>query len=190
MNRALGLALAVLALLPVTPVAALTLDELMRDMAKVEARQASFVETKEMALLNGPLVRRGVLEYARPDRLSMRVDSPYFERVQIAGDQVTIERRSGVTKVALAAQPQLAAWIDSLRATLAGDGGTLQRHFEVRVDGSAADWTLTLVPRDAALRAIVERVDIAGRGADVTRFAIDETKGDRTRIVITPRAAR
>jgi outer membrane lipoprotein-sorting protein len=179
-----------LALMLAAPVDALTLDALMHDLAGVASRQASFVETKEMALLNGPLVRRGTLEYTRPDRLSMRVDSPYYERVEIAGDQVTIERRSGVTKVSLAAQPQLGAWIDSLRATLAGDAATLQRHFDVRVEGSAADWTLALVPRDPALRAVIERVDIAGRAAEVTRFAIDETKGDRTRIVIAPRGAR
>jgi outer membrane lipoprotein-sorting protein len=187
MRRALILGLLAIVALAARGAGALTLDALMRQMAAVSERHGAFVETKEMALLNGPLVRRGTLDYTRPDRLSMRVDSPYFERVDVVGDQVTLERRSGTTRVALSSQPQLAAWIDSLRATLAGDGATLERHFEVRVDGTDADWRLSLVPRDAALRAMIERVDVAGRGAEVTRFAIDEAKGDRTRIVITPR---
>ena len=188
MRDALRMAVLCVVALAAPCAGALTLDALMRQMAAVGERHGSFVETKEMALLNGPIVRRGTLDYTRPDRLSMRVETPYFERVDVVGDQVTLERRTGVTRVALAAQPQLAAWIDSLRATLAGDGATLERHFEVRVDGTDADWRLSLVPRDAALRAIIERVDVAGRGADVTRFAIDEAKGDRTRIVIAPRA--
>jgi len=188
MRHALALCLLALVALAPRAAAALTLDALMRQMAAVTERHGAFVETKEMALLNGPLVRRGTLDYTRPDRLSMKVDSPYFERVDVTGDQVTLERRTGVTHVALASQPQLAAWIDSLRATLAGDGAALERHFEVRVDGSEADWRLSLLPRDAALRAVIERVDVTGRGAEVTRFAIDEAKGDRTRIVITPRA--
>jgi outer membrane lipoprotein-sorting protein len=188
MRRAFFVCLLAVAAVVPRGACALTLDALMRQMAAVSERHGAFVETKEMALLNGPLVRRGTLDYARPDRLSMKVDSPYFERVEVTGDQVTLERRTGVTRVALASQPQLAAWIDSLRATLAGDGATLERHFEVRVDGSEADWHLSLLPRDAALRAVIERVDVTGRGAEVTRFAIDEAKGDRTRIVITPRA--
>jgi hypothetical protein len=188
MAGALRIALGVVTLAAAWSATALTLDALMSDMAAVGERHATFVETKEMALLNGPVVRRGVLDYVRPDRLTMRVDAPYFERVEIVGGDVTLERRSGVTRVALAAQPQLAAWIDSLRATLAGDRATLERHFEVRVDGSPAEWRLTLVPRDATMRAIIERVDITGRDAEVVRFAMDEAKGDRTRMVITPRA--
>ena len=151
MRDALRIAVLCVVALAAPCAGALTLDALMRQMAAVGERHGSFVETKEMALLNGPIVRRGTLDYTRPDRLSMRVETPYFERVDVVGDQVTLERRTGVTRVALAAQPQLAAWIDSLRATLAGDGAALERHFEVRVDGTDADWRLSLVPRDAAL---------------------------------------
>jgi hypothetical protein len=140
-----------------------------------------------MMLLNGPLVRRGALDYVRPDRLTMRVDSPYFEKLDIAGDALTIERRSGVTRIALTSQPQLAAWVESLRATLAGDAVALRAHFDVKLDGTPGAWQLTLVPRDAALAGIVATVRIAGRAAEVLRFEVDETKGDSTVVVITPR---
>ncbi len=167
-----------------------TLDNLLRELRSVAERHATFDETREMALLNGPIVRRGTLDYVRPDQLTMRVESPYFERLSIAGGELTLERRTGVSRIALASQPQLAAWIESLRATLAGDGAALQQHFDVRIDGPLAQWRLELLPRDPALRAVVERIGIAGRGAEVVRFEVDETKGDRTRIAITPRASR
>ena len=169
------------------PARALELDDVLRGLRAVPERHARFEETKRMALLNGPLVRKGALEYVRPDRLTMRVESPFFEKLDIAGDALTIERRSGVTRLALSSQPQLAAWVESLRATLAGDTASLVAHFTVKVEGAAGDWRLTLVPRDATLATVVARVVILGRGADVVRFEVEETKGDSTVVVITPR---
>jgi hypothetical protein len=187
-SRALRGAAALALLVPaLSAAAALDLDALMRDLRAVPERHATFVETKRMALLNGPLVRRGTLDYVRPDRLTMRVESPYFEKLDIAGDALTIERRSGVSRVALASQPQLAAWIESLRATLAGDGAALTTHFDVNAEGSRADWRLTLTPRDPALAAVVARVAVAGSAAEVLRFEMEEAKGDSTVVVITPR---
>ena len=102
---------ALLALWLALPAAAqaLALDELMAALRAVPQRHAAFEETKHLAVLTQPLVRRGTLEYTRPDRLRMQVDSPYFERLTIAGDALTIERRSGTTQVSLASQPALTA---------------------------------------------------------------------------------
>jgi hypothetical protein len=110
------------------PAAALELDEVLAGLRGVAERHGTFEETKRMTLLNGPLVRKGTLDYVRPDRLTMRVESPYYEKLDIAGDTLTIERRTGVTRLALASQPQLAAWVESLRATLAGDRAALTAH--------------------------------------------------------------
>ena len=169
------------------PACALELDDILAGLRAVPERHAAFEETKRMALLNGPLVRRGTLDYVRPDRLTMRVETPYYEKLDIAADTLTIERRTGTTRVALASQPQLAAWVESLRATLAGDRAALTAHFDVKVEGASSDWRLVLVPRDAALAGVVARVSIGGRGAEVLRFDIDEAKGDTSRVEIRPR---
>jgi len=169
------------------PAAALELDDVLASLRGVSERHGTFEETKRMALLNGPLVRKGTLDYVRPDRLTMRVESPYYEKLDIAGDTLTIERRTGVTRLALASQPQVAAWVESLRATLAGDRAALTTHFDVKVEGTGSDWRMLLVPRDAALAAVVARVAIAGQGAAVVRFEIDEVKGDTSRVEIHPR---
>ena len=183
MTRWLALAL----LLAAPSALAFDLDALMQALRAVPERHARFEETKRIALLAGPIVRRGTLDYVRPDRLVMRVDTPYFERLEVAGDALTLERRSGVTRVALASQPQVAAWIESLRATLAGDRAGLEGHFQVVLDGTAADWRMALTPRDPTLAGVVARVTIAGRAAEVVRFEMEEVKGDSTVVVITPR---
>jgi hypothetical protein len=184
---ALPLAVATLAMCVCGGACAIELEDVLRGLRGVAERHGTFEETKRMVLLNGPLVRKGTLDYVRPDRLTMRVDSPYYEKLDIAGDTLTLERRSGVSKVALASQPQLAAWVESLRATLAGDAKALTAHFDVRIEGAIGDWRMTLVPRDAALASVVSRVSIVGRDAEVVRFELDEVKGDSSRVEIRPR---
>ena len=166
---------------------AFDLDTLMQALRGVPERHARFEETRRIALLEGPIVRRGTLDYVRPDRLVMRVDAPYYEKLDVAGDTVAIERRSGTTRVALASQPQVAAWIESLRATLAGDRAGLTAHFDVTLEGAADDWRLSLKPRDPVLAGVVARVAIAGRGVEVVRFETEEVKGDTSVVVVTPR---
>jgi len=167
--------------------AAFDLDALMQALRDVPERHARFEETRRIALLEGPIVRRGTLDYVRPDRLTMRVDAPFYEKLDVAGDALTIERRSGTTRVALASQPQVAAWIESLRATLAGDRAGLTAHFEVALEGDADSWRMSLKPRDPVLAGVVARVAIAGRGAAVVRFETEEVKGDSSVVVVTPR---
>jgi len=165
---------------------AFDLHELSDMLRSVEASKVAFEETKHVASLTAPLVRRGVLQYVRPDRLEMRVDAPFYERVEIAGNDLTIETKRGKRTIDLAAQPAAGAWVASIRATLAGDAETLDRHFHSRVSGDKARWRLELTPRDRAFAALVKRIDLDGAQARVTAIEIEEASGDRSVMTITP----
>ena len=167
---------------------AFDMAELMALMARVETSSATFEETKEVATLTAPIVRRGTLRYVRPDRLEMRVETPYFERMEVVGNQLTIESRRGVRHVDLAGESGPAAWVASIRATLAGDRVTLARHFAFQLNGQAARWTLTLLPVEPALSGVIERVTIDGAQAQLTRIEVNERAGDRTVLVVQPGA--
>jgi Outer membrane lipoprotein carrier protein LolA-like len=162
--------------------------ELMALMARVETSGVAFEETKQVAALTAPLVRRGTLRYVRPDRLEMRVETPYFERMEIAGNMLTIETKRGVRQIDLGQEPGAAAWVASIRATLAGDRTTLARHFAFQLSGEAARWSLTLLPLEPALAGVMERVVIDGAQAQLTRIEVDERMGDRTVLVVLPGA--
>ena len=161
-------------------------SELMALMAKVERSTVAFEETKEIAALTTPLVRRGTLRYVRPDRLEMAVDQPRFERLTIAGERLAIETRKGKQQVDLSTLPVVAAWIESLRATLSGDLAGLERYFEWQLQGERSNWKLELRPRERRLADVVDRIDIGGREAQIARIAIEERQGDRTVLVLSP----
>ena len=162
--------------------AAFDLGTLMEKLAAVPASSDSFTETRHSALLSAPLVLKGSLVYQKPDRLEKNVASPYDERTVIAGGTVTIENRTlkQSRTFSLSSSTTVAALVESMRATLAGDRASLERHYNVALEGSPASWTMGLVPREQKLASLVKRIQIAGAGERVRRIEIEETSGDRS----------
>lgn len=176
---ALSLALGVAA----QPAAAqeLATGELMRRLAAVESSRATFVETRHSALLKEPLVLRGTLTYRRPAWLEKRVEQPYQERVAIDGDVLVIESRRGrKLKTSVSGSPGIAALVEGIRATRAGDLAALERHFEVRVAGRAEGWSMALKPVDDEVARHVAAIVVSGAAGRIARVEVQEAGGDRS----------
>ncbi len=177
------LALAALFLIPYRlsiGAAPLDVTELMGLLSLIDKSSVNFEETKHLAALTAPLVRRGTMRYVRPDRLEMQVDKPYFERLEIVGDRLTIENRDGKRQIDLASQPLAGVLVEGLRAVLAGDLPGLARRYRYRFEGEIGAWKLELEPLDKGAAAAVRRIDIEGSKAQLSRIAIEEIQGDRT----------
>jgi outer membrane lipoprotein-sorting protein len=180
---AIVLALAAITVLGVPGCArGLTPAELMQVLSDVPSSRVHFIETRHSSLLKKPLVLTGRLVYRRPDRLEKHVQSPFEESITIEGTRVSITRPGAEPgrMFTLPASGAAQALIESLRATLAGDLPALERHFAVDVSGTRSDWTMALTPRDAALGAVVIRVDFAGKANRVQRIEVLEAGGDRS----------
>jgi hypothetical protein len=155
-------------------------------LARVERSEATFEETRHIAALTAPVIRRGTLRYVRPAEIEMVVQTPVAERVRVVGAALTIEGRNGVREVRLADMPAIAGWVESVRATLAGDATALARHFTVRASGDIAHWQLDLTPLSTELAALVTRVSISGTNAQIGRIDVVEASGDRSVMVVSP----
>lgn len=164
-----------------------TLPDVMRELAEVPAAEARFTEIRHMSVLQKPLLLSGRLAYLRPNRIERHVLAPYDEKTVISGGRVTIENRSRNTSrtFSLDSAPAAYAIVESLRATLAGDLDSLRRHYSVELKGRRDEWTLTLVPREAAVADLVSSVTLAGSRARVLRFDIRESNGDQSTMTIS-----
>ena len=164
------------------------LEELFASMARVPAARAQFVETKTMALLAKPLTLTGTLAYERPGKLERRVLKPHEERMTVEGDSLTLENVAKREKrtFALAANPVLWAFVESIRATLAGDRKALERFYWLRLVGDGRAWTLELEPRDHTIGQYVQWIHVAGSGNRIERVAVFETNGNRSVTRIKP----
>ena len=80
--------------------------------------------------------------------------------------------------------PELAAFIDSIRGTLAGDRKALERTYQLSLEGSASAWTLQLVPINAKMKQVVARIRISGVRDEVRSIDISQTDGDSSQMRI------
>jgi outer membrane lipoprotein-sorting protein len=162
--------------------APLAAGELMQMLGSVESSSARFVETRSSALLKSPLVLKGTLAYRRPDRLEKHVLSPHDERIVIEGGRLTLEGGAQKSRktIPVAGAPGLAALVESIRATRAGDLPALQKHYVVQVEGSREQWSLTLKPLDPRVADFVISIALAGTGPRIVRIVVEEAGGDRS----------
>ena len=164
--------------------AAWDLQQLMDSLAQHKSGRATFVETKRIAILDKPVESSGELVFVAPDRLEKRTLRPKPESLIVNGDALTLERGSQKRQMQLQAFPEVAAFIDSIRGTLAGDRKALERSYRLSLDGSADGWTLQLLPMDEKMKAVIQRIRIAGVRDQVKSIEITQTDGDSSLMVV------
>ena len=160
------------------------LDELMRLLAARKHGHASFTEVHVLALLAQPLESSGELLYDAPDRLEKRTLKPRPETLVLSGGVLTIRRGQRTRTLELAQHPEVAPWVESIRATLAGDRPALERYFHLDFSGTLARWSLLLLPADAAPANTISEIRISGDGAALRTLEIRQTDGDHSALTI------
>jgi hypothetical protein len=166
------------------------LDQVMQLLAARRHGEASFVEQHFLALLRRPVESSGELIYDAPNRLEKRTLEPRAETLSLTDDVVTVQRGHSSHVLELKAYPQILPFVESIRATLAGDRAALERVFRLDFGGSLARWTLVLVPRDAQLSKTVSQIQIDGLRDQLLKVEIREPDGDRSLMTLRPHTAR
>lgn len=167
-----------------SPTASDGLDALMHELAAHPSGHVSFTEVQHLAVLDRPLESSGELLYEAPDRLEKRILKPRPETLVLAHGVLSATRGKHTRSMDLAAWPQIAPLLESLRATLTGDRTTLERIFSVELEGDAARWTLSLTPKDPEAARAVTRVIITGENAKLRTVETFQADGDRSLLTI------
>jgi len=158
------------------------MPQLMQSMAEVKSAKHKFTERKYMSVLTAPLESSGTLLYEAPGRLEKRTLAPKEESMVLNQGILVIENKAMHMKRTMMVNqyPAMGAFVESIRATLAGDLKTLSQYFQIKLEGNAARWHLQLMPSDQATREVVREVRMEGRGKMIDSIEIIETGGDRS----------
>jgi hypothetical protein len=156
------------------------LDEVMHRLAKRQHGRVEFIEQQFLSVLSHPLESSGELRYDAPDRLEKRTLLPRAENLVLSGGVLTVERGEHRHVLDLHRYPQIQPFVESIRATLAGDRSALERIFHVAFAGGVERWSLTLVPLDPQLARTVKQVQIDGSRDQLSRVEIRQADGDRS----------
>ncbi|KVL27943.1 outer membrane lipoprotein carrier protein LolA [Burkholderia sp. MSMB1835] len=166
-----------------------SLDRLMSTLAQHKSGRATFTETKTLSIAAQPIESSGELVFVAPDHLEKHTLSPKPEHLVVDGDMLTVERNNRKYTLALARYPELGAFIDSIRATLAGNRFALEQVYKVALSGRGDDWTLTLTPLDSRMLKVVSTITLDGTRDVLRSVAIRQADGDRSVMRLHPVAA-
>ena len=163
------------------------IHRLMQDLGQVKTAKGRFVERKHLAILNAPLQFSGTLIYTAPSRLEKHTLVPRQESLLLEREELTIEskERNQRRTVMLQDYPVIWAFVESIRSTLAGDLTTLNRFYEVVLEGDQRKWRLALKPSDPKMREVVSEIRISGDRSWINAIEFIETGGDRSVMTIT-----
>ena len=145
------------------------------------------MERHFIALLKRPVESSGRLIYDAPARMEKRTLEPRPESLVLDGDVLTMTRGPHTRIVDVKSYPQILPFVESIRATLAGDRASLEKVFRVRFTGSALRWTLDLEPRDARTAQAASAIWINGAHADLLEVEIVQPDGDHSLMTLRGR---
>jgi hypothetical protein len=160
------------------------IDDLMQSLAQIRTNRATFSEKKFIAILDRPVESSGELVYTAPDRLEKRTLKPRPESMILEQGVLLVDRGRQKYRLQLQEYPELAAFIDSIRGTLAGDRKALERNYRLSMEGGAEQWTLQLLPLNEKMLAVVKQIRMSGVRDAVRSIEITQADGDRSLMLI------
>jgi Outer membrane lipoprotein carrier protein LolA-like len=162
------------------------LDQVMGMLAMRHHGRVEFIEQQFLKVLSHPIESSGELRYDAPDRLEKRTLKPHAETLVLTGGVLSVERANNRRVMDLHTYPQVLPFVESIRATLAGDRKALERLFRLDFTGSVSRWTLTLVPLESKVKQSVSQVRIDGAGDQLLKVEIRQPDGDRSLMTLRP----
>lgn len=155
-----------------------------------ERMRCAFAEEKQVALLKRPLRSSGTIVFDRQKGIARHTAKPRPSQAVVTRTTLRLTRGKRVEEISLDKSKELRAFALVFPALLRGDRDELERSFELVALGSAKGrWALRLTPRGAALRKLVRRVLVVGKGATLHLLEVEEASGDRSRTWLTEQRA-
>lgn len=170
--------------------AAWDIAQLMTELARNQGGRALFTEKKHIALLDKPVISSGEMRYVAPDYLEKRTLKPRAETMILDRDQISLERGKQKFTLRLREQPEVLAFVASIRGTLAGDRAALEQNYALFLSGNRDNWTLNLSPSNPRIAELVTRITIGGSRQQVRSVEYLQADGDRAVMSIEPDDAR
>ena len=163
-------------------VSAFTVSDLQEHLGNTAFVRGDFTQTKELAMLNDPLISKGIFVRHETKGLLWQQMSP-FSVILILSDKQVIQKIQGQKKeVLLAKENPLPFYFSTLFLDLfTGNTRALSSQFSMQLKGHEKAWSLTLTPKKSPLNKVFKYIVLSG-AEQIQHFILQEQRGDKTRI--------
>lgn len=156
-----------------------TLDQLMPLLASQKTLQAEFTEEKFDSYLELPLLLKGQVSFKAPHYLEKIIHTPVPQSFILDGDLITIKDKHNKAKqYALDRHPEIRAFAESFRSTLAGDLESLGLYYNVRLSGQLEEWVMQLIPANRKISRAIKEIIINGTQHQLSSVITRQHNGD------------
>lgn len=152
--------------------------ELTAQLQAPKTVQGRFTQQKYLRTLDKPVTTSGRFALRPGYGLFWHLQKPFELRLRVRRDGISRQDASGTWK-SNGSQSTQAAQVKLFMAVLGGDTAELQRHFTLKLSGSAGNWQLLLLPKTVVMKQVFENITISGDKL-VRRIELKEKQGDRT----------
>ncbi len=152
--------------------------ELTAQLQAPKTVQGRFTQQKHLRTLTKPVTTSGRFALRPGHGLFWHLQKPFELRLRVRRDGISRQDASGAWK-SNGSQSTQAAQVKLFMAVLGGDTAELQRHFILKLSGSAGNWQLLLLPKTVVMKQVFENITISGDKL-VRRIELKEKQGDRT----------
>lgn len=183
------------ALIPVTSVAAATtplsaaeqrqvIDKINAAASKMTTMTCSFVQTKQLSLLNDNMVSRGQMTYKQPDKLRWEYTSPYSYTFTFNGTKVYVGGKGRKDVIDTTQNKIFKEVARIMMSTVTGKALSNPADFTVSVTATDSAWDVTLVPRKKEMKQMFSKIILTFSKSRmmINEINIFEKNGDRTSI--------
>ena len=123
--------------------------------------QGRFTQQKYLRTLTKPVTTSGRFALRPGHGLFWHLQKPFELRLRVRRDGISRQDASGAWK-SNGSQSTQAAQVKLFMAVLGGDTAELQRHFTLKLSGSAGNWQLLLLPKTVVMKQVFENITISG----------------------------
>ena len=152
--------------------------ELTAQLQAPKTVQGRFTQQKHLRTLDKPVTTSGRFALRPGHGLFWHLQKPFELRLRVRRDGISRQDAAGAWK-SNGSQSTQAAQVKLFMAVLGGDTAELQRHFTLKLSGSAGNWQLLLLPKTVVMKQVFENITISGDKL-VRRIELKEKQGDRT----------
>ncbi len=162
------------------------LGDVMKALSAIRFSESKYTEEKHYEMMDFPMIQQGVLRYESPESLAWERGDNGQGHYEIHENQLITRRHDKVETISLESMPALRAFIESFRATLAGNERRLRQYYVVSFSGVVESWKLQLQPRDRTMRRFIDQIIIQGEKDQLRLIEIHEINGDWSRMKLEP----
>lgn len=171
--------------------AAFDLDALFALLGRPQSLRATFHERKFVRQLDAPVDSSGELAFDAPATLELRRLQPRAETMRLEGSTLMLQRGRQQRSFQLDEHPEIATYVEAIRAVLAGDRSALERRYDTALSGEPRAWTLRLTPKPVPGRdEPVASIMLQGMRSAVRTVEVRLVDGDYSVLNIEPLAPR